>query len=339
MAKKLKGFRAIKTGNKTHYYFIINKRIKGKNKQKLIALGSIYHQALIKYAEIINDNKIKNSNITFNLAVNKYVLDELPKKQARTQKDYNYYLTKLLAFFDNAPLNEIRPMYIRQYLDIEGKKSFSQANKHIQLFSSIFNYARSIGYTDAQNPCAGIKKHKVKSRDIYIDDNSYFKILEYCPDWLSFFIQLAYLTGQRPADVMKFQWSDINVDGEGNQYLHCVQNKTNKKLNICIIGQLKTLLDTIKNYQLHNFNSAYIACGLRGLALTEAKIKKPFARAKEMAGVDKEIQIRDLRAKAGTDKADKGGIEEARKQLGHTSIKMTNTYVRPVLGDKVDPTA
>lgn len=50
------------------------------------------------------------------------------------------------------------------------------------------------------------------------------------------------------------------------------------------------------------------------------------------------IQFRDLRAKAGTDAADAGGLDRAQRQLGHASVTMTEHYVRNRLGDKVEPT-
>lgn len=53
-----------------------------------------------------------------------------------------------------------------------------------------------------------------------------------------------------------------------------------------------------------------------------------FAKARDAAGV-KGVQVRDLRAKAATDKADSSGdVRQAQKQLGHTSVVMTEPYVR-----------
>ncbi|MCL1528793.1 tyrosine-type recombinase/integrase [Xanthomonas nasturtii] len=51
------------------------------------------------------------------------------------------------------------------------------------------------------------------------------------------------------------------------------------------------------------------------------------------------IQFRDLRAKAGTDKTDSAGdIRKAQQQLGHSSVVMTEHYVRNRRGAKVTPT-
>lgn len=57
-------------------------------------------------------------------------------------------------------------------------------------------------------------------------------------------------------------------------------------------------------------------------------------------GVPKaEFQMRDLRAKAATDKEEStGSIREARDPLGHTTVGMTGQYSRMRKGMKVSPT-
>ncbi|MGH8489275.1 MAG: tyrosine-type recombinase/integrase [Gammaproteobacteria bacterium] len=61
-----------------------------------------------------------------------------------------------------------------------------------------------------------------------------------------------------------------------------------------------------------------------------------FDKARAVAGVS--FQFRDLRAKAGTDKANAKDLREAQKQLGHETIQMTEHYVPNRLGEKVEPT-
>lgn len=52
----------------------------------------------------------------------------------------------------------------------------------------------------------------------------------------------------------------------------------------------------------------------------------------------REFQFRDLRAKAGTDKEESGGLDAAKDQLGHASALMTAHYVRHRKGKLVKPT-
>lgn len=58
----------------------------------------------------------------------------------------------------------------------------------------------------------------------------------------------------------------------------------------------------------------------------------------EAAAAAKCFQFRDLRAKAGTDKADATDLREAQQQLGHKSVKTTEIYLRARASEKVTPT-
>lgn len=74
--------------------------------------------------------------------------------------------------------------------------------------------------------------------------------------------------------------------------------------------------------------------------MTVSMLRKRFDDTRAKAGIEKEdFQLRDLRAKAGTDKAESSGdIMQARDQLGHTTVVMTEHYVRHRKGKKVSPT-
>jgi integrase len=60
--------------------------------------------------------------------------------------------------------------------------------------------------------------------------------------------------------------------------------------------------------------------------MSVAMLRGRFDLAREAAGVEKsEFQMRDLRAKASTDKAESSrDILQARNQLGHTTVVMTS---------------
>jgi integrase len=64
--------------------------------------------------------------------------------------------------------------------------------------------------------------------------------------------------------------------------------------------------------------------------MTVAMLRRRFDMAREAAGVSKpEFQMRDLRAKAGTGKAESSGdIMQAKDHLGHTTVVMTEQYIR-----------
>ncbi|MEO6921529.1 MAG: tyrosine-type recombinase/integrase [Collimonas sp.] len=151
-------------------------------------------------------------------------------------------------------------------------------------------------------------------------------------------MDLTYLTGARPSDVLKIDERDLR---EGS--IEVQQNKTTKKQRIAIEGELAVLIDRILKRKRAITNavvSTRLLVNETGQPLTYFALRSRFDKAREIANIEKlDFQIRDLRAKAGTDKTDSSGdIRQAQEQLGHASVVMTEHYVRKRRGDKVTPT-
>jgi integrase len=219
-----------------------------------------------------------------------------------------------------------------------GKQSTVRANRERALFSHLWNKCREWGATDDENPCKGITGFTETGRDIYIEDNVFNAVYKVSDDALD----LAYLTGQRPTDVIGMSSMDIQ-DG----VLLIDQGKTKKELRMSIEGNLKLLIKKIterkKGFKIH---SLALICNETGRPLTYSALRSRFDKARILAAKKNpkladdiaNFQIRDLRAKAGTDKADTEDMQQAKIQLGHTSIKMTEHYVHNRRGDIVKPT-
>ncbi|TWC59873.1 phage integrase family protein [Pseudomonas sp. SJZ080] len=149
-------------------------------------------------------------------------------------------------------------------------------------------------------------------------------------------MDLAYLTGQRVTDTRLLDEQDVR-----NGEIWVLQGKTNAKRRIEITGELKVLIDRIMlRKKEHKIRSTRLIVSEDGTPTTVAMLRGRFDLAREAAGVAKiELQMRDLRAKAVTDKAESSGdIMQARDQLGHTAVVMTEQYIRNRLGKKVTPT-
>ncbi|WP_408419713.1 tyrosine-type recombinase/integrase [Paraburkholderia strydomiana] len=183
---------------------------------------------------------------------------------------------------------------------------------------------------------SGVRRNKEVGRTVCIEDDLYRRVWDAADQPPRDAMDLAYLTGQRPADTLKFAESDIR-----GAELWIEQGKRGKKLRIVVTGELAAVIDRVRARKL--------ACGSKcdalvvnesGERLMRDALRFRFDRARLAARVGKDLfQFRDLRAKAGTDKTESSGdIRAAQLQLGHKSLKMTEHYVRERKGDKVEPT-
>lgn len=328
--------RARRRGKKTYYYYDT-----GGKPRKEIALGCDYAMAVKKWAELeIDARPVHAQIITFKYVSDRYIKEVLPEKAPATQKDNLRELQQLYRFFNNppAPLDEIEPIHIRQYIDRRTQEGATvRAKREKALFSHIFNKAREWGYTSRSNPCAGIRgKAEEGRKNIYITDEMYRDVHEHAGQPLKDAMDMAYLTGQRPSDVLKMTEMDIN-DG----HLCVTQGKTGVKVRISIEGDLSLLLARISlRKAAYKVRSLNIIVNDSGQPLSLRALQEQFQKARDKAGIDKNtVQFRDLRAKAGTDKTESSGdIRQAQKQLGHSTITMTERYVRGRKGEKVKPT-
>ncbi|MGR4042857.1 MULTISPECIES: site-specific integrase [Pseudomonas] len=313
----------------------------GGTPRKEIPLGSDYGRAIMEYAKLEKSrtsSAIAQAFITFAYVADKYMHEVVPTKSAATQKDNARELKQLLKFFDDppAPLDAIEPQHVVQYLRHRGKTAPVRANREKALLSAIWNFARSSGFTALANPCAGVKGHKEAGRDQYIEDEVLAAVYEHAVQPLKDALDLFYLTGQRIADTLKMDERDIR-----DNRLAVHQGKTGAKRRIEITGELKVVIDRIlaRKAGMAIRTSRLIVMD-NGQPMTTSMLRGRFDAAREAAGVEKaDFQMRDLRAKAGTDKAESSGdILQARDQLGHTTVVMTENYIRKRIGKKVTPT-
>ena len=324
----------VQRSGKVYFYMYTNDK-----PRKEIALGADFILALKKYAEL-NIIEAPASGATFADVITKYQLVALPKLAPNTIKMHRSDIKHLLASFSAAPLTQIKPMHVRQFLDDHADKP-TTANRCKRLFSTMWNHARGWGYTDLPNPCEGIKGYSLAKRTVYITDAVFAAVYKHASAPLRDAMDLAYLTGQRPADALRMTEHDI-IDG----HLIVTQEKTKQPLRIVISGELEDLVERIKaRKETFNIVTAALLVNLHGKRMTPAVLRNHFDRARELAAektpaLAKDIRafwFYDLRAKAADDTSDDRGDQAASDLLGHDSVKTTQRhYLRR--GKIVDPT-
>ena len=224
------------------------------------------------------------------------------------------------------PIDAIAPMHVREYMDIRGQAAKVRANREKASLSHIFNRAREWGYTSLQNPCQGVKGFKETGRSRYITDVEFDQVKAHAHFTVIDAMDLALLTGQRPADVLKLKRTDIR-DGA----LWIVQNKTGQRLGVEVTGELAVVISKIAE-RPRKAISAWLIQNENGQPLTQFALRSRFDKARTLAKVD--FQFRDIRAKAATDTGD---LAHFQTLLGHKNREMTEHYVKARMGARVNP--
>jgi integrase len=329
----------------------------GGKPRKEVPLGCVYADAIRKWAELVSPAPSElPSTVTFSWVVSEYMQRVIPTKAIRTQKDNFNEIRKLLEFFTSggdAPIDEIRPQHVAQFLEWRSKTAPVRANREKALLSHMFNWARQLGYLNSENPCAGIKGNTESGRSVYVTDELFAHILEDCDQPTSHALRLMYLSGQRKSDVLAMQWE--HTDGK---FLNVQQAKT--KHRICIRlhredgskNELGELLDEIKVFQASNGVSSNVLSTENGQALSDETLRSRYDKARldcakrlrdigriDLAKEVSKIQMLDLRAKSATDiENSTGSSRPAQQLLAHKDNAMTEHYIRNRQGAKVNPT-
>lgn len=298
---------------------------------------------LRKYADLV----VTATAVTVPELVSRWSVETLTTRSAGSQKDISYCIPNLTEFFSNpspAPLEAVRPVHISQYLDWR-KAAPVRANREIAWLSVAWNWARSRGLTDLPNPCGGVRRNRETGRDIYVEDEEFDAIHAEADVPLQEFMDLAYLIGQRPGDLRSLE--NAAASGEA---LRIQQSKTGAKLRVAIEGHLAELLEKIAQRKDAMRARGKVVSGSlivdeNGQPMTKDKMRYRFDKARK-AAISKhperaeriaQIQLRDIRAKSGSDKREAEGLDAAQGLLGHRRADMTEHYTRQRRGKLVKP--
>ncbi len=334
--RMLKRVRRLKSGELWVGYYYNGRDEAGKRKE--IPLGTDLDEARIEWAKL-ERRAVPGVVRTVGDLLRRYERDIVPTKGQKTQRDNQKVIVQLLKAFDGAPLEGVTPQVIAQYRD--ARTAPVRANREIALLSHAYNMAREWGFTSKENPCRGVARNKEAPRDVYVTDEVWNAVYDLASADLQVAMDLAYLTGQRPADVRKMRWSEVSDD-----YLLVGQGKTSMKLRIRLNREdgsptaLGTLLSSLQR------SGPTIVVSADGKPISEMMLRLRFeparkaaaaraleAKDKDLAEAIMQFQFRDIRPKAASDI---DSLADASDLLGHTTQDMTQRVYRRI-GKVVNP--
>jgi len=339
----LRRVRTLKSGKQWVGYYYDGRDESGKRIE--VPLGTDLDVAKIEWAKLDRKAVPKITRLLGDV-FNRYERDVIPGKMPRTQKDNLLSLRQLRAAFSDAPIDAITPQIIAQYRDKRSGKV--RANREISLLSHIYNMAREWGVTERENPAAGVRKNKERPRDFYAGPEIWNAVYYRAASELRDAMDLAYLTGQRPADVLSMRATDCN-----DVYLQVAQSKTSKKLRIELraedqVNQLGQLVERLLTQRKERgVRNPYLITTQDGRAVTASMLRLRFDDARKtaigyalidedkiLAEQIRQFQFRDIRPKAASEIND---LVHASRLLGHSDKRITETVYRRI-GEVVKPT-
>lgn len=341
--RMLRRTRKLKSGKIWVGYYYNGKDAEGRRVE--IALGGDLNEAKIEWARLDRKAVPKTVHLMGRL-FDDYEERIIPGLKPGTQKDYQKGLKQLRQAFEAAPVDAMSPQVIAQYRDARTAKV--RANRELALLSSIFTFAREWGLTDKANPCAGLRRNKETPRDFYAGEIVWNAVYAQAPPELKDAMDLAYLTGQRPSDVLNASTNDLS-----NGFLMVSQGKTEKRLRIQLhngadASALSAFLDDlIERKAQAGIKTSSLITNQSGMRMSYPMLRNRWDEAREkaatkaladgdntLAATIRQFQFRDIRPKAASEIDD---IEHASRLLGHSTQEMTKKVYRRV-GEIVKPT-
>jgi integrase len=289
---------------------------------KPIALGSIEDPGacLKKYAELIGGSGKRP--VTMGEVLDKFVIEIVPGKAARTQEDYRRHSAKLKQAFGHMLPDEIEIADLYAYH--EARKAPVQANREITVLGVIYRHA--IRWRAATRiPVQGFLFAEERPRDRLVTGRERrLFAAHYCPNWLRAYILLKYLTGRRQGELLRLGKFSVQRAGLA---VRITKKRRERELLIEWTPRLRAVVDYIVEKLRRSPSSLMLFHGERGKPVTARALKSVWQRAMTRWEADGNTRFweHDIRAETASDA---GNDERARELLDHENVRTTRRVYR-----------
>jgi integrase len=126
------------------------------------------------------------------------------------------------------------------------------------------------------------------------------------------------------SDLRNLRWSDVDF---ASGFIRLTMQKTLCEVVVPLSGACRAALLACRAKPVL---SEYVFVDETGQRFSPTRIKRTFARAKKLAGIQRRLRLHDLRHSFGCRLASGGvSLQIIAKALGHTTTKMAERYARP----------
>lgn len=276
------------------------------------------------------------------MAIATFKREYLPGLAVTTQKEHARLLDIAAGEFTEFDVADVRPADVSMSVkQLYGTKA-TAAHHYKARLSTFFRWAVERGLR-ADNPCREIWLKAPAQRDRYITDDELLDIRQALLTGkdgkptragaiAQCFVDLCYLTAQRPTDIRKLLWSQVRTDGIAFKPTKTA-GSSGAKVVVPLTAAIQEVLERSRQFGTPAKNKAkvksiYVIHALDGSPYTMSGIRSAWVRACKRADI-KNATIKDLRPKALTD-AERAGyrIEELKTAAAHSSVTTTEGYLK-----------
>ncbi len=238
----------------------------------------------------------------------------------QTRSDYEKYWRQMEPVFGATDAKAIKPEHIRKYLDLKGKTSQTQANRHLSFLSRVFGWGYERGKV-LINPCKGVRRYKEVARTRYITDEEYQLIYDLASTPIKALMEISYLCAARESDVLKLKKNQLTEAG-----IYIKQNKTGKEQVKEWTPRLRAAIALAATIET-KISSMYVIPTTAGTSYTpdgfRANWHRLMVKAREQSGQELDFTFHDIKAKSISDyEGDKRAFS------GHKTASQVEVYDR-----------
>ena len=296
-------------------------RTEAQRLTSLITLGHNPHK----------DRVAERRSITFRQLYEKYYTHHALKFTKRPRENQKMMDCHVFPAFGKCKAKDITTALIRNFhAKIVEKRAGSTANRLLAVISAVYNFGIRESYIDGPNPCVGLRKYKMASRDRFLNLDElelFFAAVDQEEPLFRDFFKLLLYTGARKSNVLAMQWSEINLDVK--RWRIAETQTKNRDVNIVLLSE--PALDILKERDAANraleVPSPFVFPGTAKDGYLKDP-KKAFDRVRARMNVH-DIRMHDLRRTLGSYMAISGAsLPIIGKALNHKSQVSTAIYAR-----------
>ncbi len=314
--------------------------------KKRFRLGKTLPQAYKAFAERVDAPERAN---TIGALLDRYLLEVVPDKAAKTQTSNRLAIPRLRAVFGAMALTAIQPKHVYGYVARRSKKQEDEtgkvtggktvAHREVEVLSHAFTKAVEWGYLNRHPFKKEVRLEGEKPRDRYVEDWEVIELLALEPRrksgsvlMIQAFLRIKLLTGMSQGDLLRLTMSQFKDDGIHIQR-HKTAEKTGKRTIYEWSPELRAAVEVAKS--VRPVISPFLFCNRRGEGYINEENgeargwKSMWQRFMDRVLAETKVTERftehDMRAKVGSDAET---LERARALLAHADARTTEAIYR-----------